>query len=29
MFNDLLDQADALLIAGAEDLLQHLDFIAA
>lgn len=23
--NDLLDQADALIIADAEDLLQHLD----
>lgn len=29
MFNDLLDQADALIIADSEDLLQHLDFIAA
>lgn len=29
MFNDLLDQADALLIADAEDLLAHLDFAAA
>ena len=25
MFNDLLDQADALLIADAEDLLAHLE----
>lgn len=29
MFNDLLDQADALLIADAGDLLAHLDFTAA
>ena len=29
MFNDLLDQADALLIADAEDILAHLDFITA
>lgn len=29
MFNDLLDQADALLIEDAEDLLAHLDFTAA
>ena len=29
MFNDLLDQADDLLIADAEDLLAHLDFTAA
>lgn len=29
MFNDLLDQADALLIADAEDLLAHLDFTTA
>ena len=28
MFNDLLDQADALIVADAEDLLAHLDFTA-
>lgn len=28
MFNDLLDQADALLIVDAMDLLNNLDFIA-
>ncbi len=25
--NDLLDQADALLVADSEDLLQHLDLV--
>ena len=29
MFNDLLDQADALVIADAEDLLAHLAFTTA
>ncbi len=29
MFNDLLDQADDLLIEDAEDLLTHLDLTAA
>ena len=29
MFNDLLDQAGALLVEDAADLLAHLDFTAA